>query len=159
MAGIAIESDNKQLTIQKNEMRDRSLVQSHSATVWTTSPEGEFKTAQQSWEAYTGQPWEEHQGTGWAKMLHPEDRPQLLEDWKKSLAAGVPHRASGRLWNHEHREHRFFEVFATPIIRDEKVIEYAGYTLEVHDQKVGENKMRRQQAVFCLLYTSPSPRD
>ncbi len=150
MSGIAIESDHKQLAIQKNEMRYRSLVQSHSATAWTTSPEGEFKTPQESWEAYTGQPWEEHQGTGWAKMLHPDDRPQLLEDWKKSLAAGVPHRASGRLWNHEHREHRFFEVFATPIIHNEKVVEYAGYTLDVHDQKVTENRRRRQQAVFAL---------
>ena len=62
MSGIAIESDHKQLAIQKNEMRYRSLVQSHSATAWTTSPEGEFKTPQESWEAYTGQPWEEHQG-------------------------------------------------------------------------------------------------
>ena len=56
--------------VRASEARYRSLVDASTSIVWTTDATGAFITPQPSWEAYTGQPFEQHRGFGWAEMLH-----------------------------------------------------------------------------------------
>src|SRR4030095_4092359 len=59
--------------IKKSEERFRALTKATTSIVWTTSPAGGFIFPQNSWENYTGQPWDEHKDFGWSKMIHEDD--------------------------------------------------------------------------------------
>src|SRR4030095_1124002 len=58
-------------TVGQSEERLRSLVSVITDVPWVTDATGAFVTPQPSWEAYTGQTWEEHHGFRWANALHP----------------------------------------------------------------------------------------
>ncbi len=149
MAGIAIERAREHERLFKSELRNRSLVQSTSATVWTTSPRGEFDTPQESWQAYTGQTWDEHQGFGWSKMIHPEDRDRILKNWMFAIEDSKIFESKGRLWHAESGAYRYFEVHSTPIIVDGRIIEWVGYTIDVHDRKLAKDSFVRNQAILA----------
>ena len=42
------------------------------------------------WIEYTGLTQEESRGDGWAKVLHPEDRPGTVASWHASVEEGQP---------------------------------------------------------------------
>lgn len=48
----------------RNDEQLRALLAAATSVVWTTDAGGAFVTRQPAWEAYTGQPWEEHRGWG-----------------------------------------------------------------------------------------------
>ncbi|MBM3776057.1 MAG: PAS domain-containing protein [Acidobacteria bacterium] len=79
------EREQARLALAESEERYRTLVQATSATVWTRSPAGEFVEPQPSWEAYTGQAWEQHKGWGWLEANHPEDRERARAAWRHAL--------------------------------------------------------------------------
>ena len=66
-----IDAENK---IKQEEEKYRSLVSILTTVVWVADAEGQFVEPQLHFEEFTGQPWEEHKGWGWAKMVHPDDR-------------------------------------------------------------------------------------
>src|SRR5215216_3535810 len=71
---------------QEGAQRYRFLVPATTFVVWSTDASGAFVEPQPLWEAYTGQPWEEHRGWGWTAMLHPDDREAITQQWERALA-------------------------------------------------------------------------
>jgi PAS domain S-box len=79
----------------RREERYRALVMATTSVVWTTDPEGNFIEPQPAWERYTGQSWEEHQGSGWMNALHPEDREPLRISWLEARDSRSFYEAAG----------------------------------------------------------------
>ncbi len=122
--------------LARSEERYRSLVEATSDVVWTSVGNGDFVEPQLSWEAYTGQPWDEHKGEGWIKMVHPEDRAHLLEVWGKAVAHKMIYRGVGRLWNAATDEYRYFTVRAVPLLSsDGSVREWIGAVTDIHERR------------------------
>ena len=46
-----------------------------------------MKGPQPAWAALTGQSFEEYQGYGWAKAVHPDDASPSVEAWNEAVAA------------------------------------------------------------------------
>lgn len=129
--------------LRQSEERFRSLVSVITDVPWTTDAAGEFVTPQLSWEAYTGQPWEEHRGFGWAKMIHPDDREQVKELWSAAIAGRSVYRSRGRFWHAASRGYRYFEARATPLLNpDGSVREWVGTCTDVHEQRLAEQALR-----------------
>lgn len=132
--------------LKLSETRYRSLVTSSAAIVWTTDAEGHFVHPQASWFRYTGQKWDQHQGIGWADMLHPDDADRMTSAWQKIVRDPGPFYLEGRIYHADRDSYRYCEVRATPI-RDEngEVLEWVGTTVDVDDRRQAEAALRESE--------------
>jgi two-component system CheB/CheR fusion protein len=73
--------------LRENETRLRDLLGLLALAVWETDAEGRVVTDSPSWRGYTGQRVEEWMGEGWIDAVHPEDRAEVLRQWKDAVAA------------------------------------------------------------------------
>jgi PAS domain S-box-containing protein len=140
-AGIIIERKQAEHTLAHSEERFRSLVSVITDVPWVTDAHGAFVAPQSAWSNYTGQVWEDHQGFGWAKALHPDDREDILEKWQEAIARRTPYESSGRLWHAPSRSYRWFEARAMPLVTaDGSVREWVGTCTDVDDRKKAQER-------------------
>ena len=130
--------------LARSEARYRSLVSATTSVVWTTDATGAIVAPQASWEAYTGQPWAEHQGWGWVHTLHPDDRERLRARWSRALAERVLDEVDGRVWHAPSRHYRHFVARGAPVLdRDGSVREWICTLTDVHERRELEQALRR----------------
>lgn len=125
--------------VQNSEERYRSLISTISAIVWTRDPRGAFVEPQPSWEAYTGQRWEEYREFGWLNAMHPEDRERINQVWRHSVDEQKPYEAEGRLFHALTGEYRHFNVRAAAVRNpDGSLREWVGTVTDIHERKKAE---------------------
>lgn len=146
-----------QLALQRNEERYRFLVQAMTSIIWTTNPAGEFIEPQPSWEKYTGQPWEQHQGNGWAEMIHPDDLPRISAEWQQVLQTGQHYGIEGRVWNAAHREYRRFRATGIAIRNEQGGIkEWIGTIVDIEDRLRAQSALKKVESRFQqMAQTAP----
>ena len=137
---------------QASDQRFRTLVLATAAVVWTTDGQGQFVAPQESWAAYTGQPWEAHRGMGWLEMIHPDDRAAVAAQWAAAVAAKKPYEGHGRLWNAKDREYCHYEVRAAPLFnRDGSVREWIGTIMDVNERELARAAARESEGRFRIM--------
>lgn len=130
--------------LAESELRFRSLIEATTSIIWTTDESGGFVEPQASWEKFTGQPWSEHQGFGWTKMIHPDDVEHVQNAWEKACREQSNYNTWGRVWNANLNEYRHFVVNAVPVLRpDGSLNEWIGIIVDVSEQKQVENERER----------------
>ena len=77
--------------LQAAESRQRMLINTISAVVWSLSPTGELSQCTPPWHEFTGLSQEAMQGMGWLDALHPSDRNQAKKRLQESLATLKPY--------------------------------------------------------------------
>ena len=92
-----------------------ALLRASTSIVWSRNADGEFNEVQPSWQDYTGQAWDEYQGSRWVRCLHPEDRETIVADWTRAVASGSPYFSQGRIWSVKHNAYRTFQSRAIPV--------------------------------------------
>jgi PAS domain S-box-containing protein len=73
--------------LRRSEERFRSLVTATSSIVWTSDAGGRITGEIPSWQAFTGQTFDEYQGFGWLDAVHPDDRERAAEGRKLTVRA------------------------------------------------------------------------
>ncbi|MBL6947443.1 MAG: PAS domain S-box protein [Rhodospirillales bacterium] len=133
--------------LQESEERFRTVVEATTVVVWTTDPDGGFAEPQLSWQEHTGQPWPEHQGFGWTKMIHPDNIEEIRRGWEHSLNTLTAFMAEGRLWSASENTYRYFTVRAAPLLnKDGSVQKWVGTIADTHDRKVAEEATKASEA-------------
>lgn len=141
--------------LQQSELRYSSLTKASTSVIWTADASGAYAVPQDSWEAYTGQPFEQHKGFGWIEMIHPDDRERLAAGWEESLKAKRTHYCWGKMWSQAHQEFRHFTARAVPLLDNNgDVTEWVGMDIDIHDQKLAEEALRQSEEQFRQLADS-----
>jgi PAS domain S-box-containing protein len=141
--------------LARSEARYRSLVSATTSVVWTTDSRGAIVVPQPSWEAFTGQGWDEHREWGWIQALHPDDRTRLRELWPRALAGGSLYEADGRIWHAPGRHHRHVVVRGAPVFNaDGSVREWICTITDVHERRELEQGVRRQASLLEQTHDS-----
>jgi PAS domain S-box-containing protein len=136
--------------IRESEERYRSLVSVITDVPWTTDANGAFVMPQPAWAAYTGQSWEEYRAFGWANALHPDDRSQVEEIWRRACKSRSLYESRGRLWHAASQQHRHFVARGTPILNDDGTVrEWVGACTDVHEQKLAEKELAEAHALLA----------
>ncbi len=78
------------------ELNDLRVVNAIPAHIWRSAPDGAVQFVNQQWMDYTGLSQEDSQGWGWVSVIHHDDRPGLLDTWRRVLEAGQPKEAEAR---------------------------------------------------------------
>ena len=128
---------SKQLSAQlrASEQRYRTIVEATpvAQAVWTARPDGTVNWASH-WAAITGQSVDELEAGGGMKTVHPDDAARTWKLWQDALANGTLYEdeirvrvASGR--------YRWFAIKASPVRDGDRIIEWVGIIVDVHDRK------------------------
>jgi PAS domain S-box-containing protein len=134
--------------LRLSEERYRVLTTTTSAAVWTAAPDGRIIGDCPGWESITGQTPEQYRGWGWANVVHPDDKQQMLENWNYSLQHTVPVDVTYRNRRRD-GSYGYFRAQGAPICNpDGSVREWIGTVVDIDDQKRAEEAMRLSEAEF-----------
>jgi PAS domain S-box-containing protein len=125
-----------------SEERYRQLADAMAQIVWIASPEGGAAYLNARWQEYTGLDPAASLGTAWRDVMHPDDRPEAMALWQRSLETGEPYEVEYRFRAADGR-YRWHLGRAYPR-RDEsgEIVEWVGTATDVDDAKRSEETER-----------------
>ncbi|MFO0601521.1 MAG: PAS domain-containing protein [Polyangiales bacterium] len=134
----------------------RQTLESIPGMVFTNTPDGACDYVSQQWVDFTGVPAAEQLGDGWARLLHPDDRPRALAAWRAAVAGAGSYDLEYRI----RRAGGGYEWFKARgrAIRDEggAVVRWFGTAVNVDDLKRAEARLQaRERELQSLADNSP----
>jgi two-component system, chemotaxis family, CheB/CheR fusion protein len=135
---------NSELALRNSEERYRALVTASAQIVWNTDAQGRKMEDSPSWRAFTGQTREQWLSeVGWLEAVHPDDRQQAAENWRRCIEEIRPVDIELRL-QHVSGDWRWTHVRAVPL-RDEqeRVRGWVGMNTDIDDRKRAEEALRQ----------------
>jgi PAS domain S-box-containing protein len=143
----------------------RALVRASNQILWFASADGAGLSGMRDWRAFTGQSEAEVAGAGWFNAVHPDDRPRILEQWRRAVETKDIFREEQRIRRHD-GVYRDFTVRVVPILGENGELRgWAGASRDVTEQKaalaalrVNEERARasekRSRAISEVLETA-----
>jgi PAS domain S-box-containing protein len=126
---------------QKQEDHLRLVIDTIPTMAWSLRPDGVVDFVNQRWLEYTGVSLEDAL-TNSTGIVHPEDLPTALDQWRTHMASGEQFEDEMRLRRAD-GEYRWFLVRTVPL-RDHKgtIVKWYGTSTDVDDRKHAENALR-----------------
>jgi PAS domain S-box-containing protein len=95
--------------LRASERSARSALHGIAGLVAIMTPNGEVETVNRQCVEYFGRPVEEQKDWVTTDMVHPEDLPHMLENFKRAIASEIPYHFEQRLRRFD-GEYRWFET-------------------------------------------------
>jgi len=121
--------------VQLSEERFRGAINAVEGILWTNNAEGKMVGEQPGWAQLTGQQYDEYQGYGWARVVHPDDAQPTIDAWNIAVAARKP-------FVFEHRvlckdgEWRLFSIKAIPVFEEDgNIREWVGVHTDITERR------------------------
>lgn len=123
-------------TIEKSELRFRTLLEAIVQITWTSTPAGHIDFFNQRWYDYTGIHPEGSEQADWRAAIHPDDLANTLATYEKALADGTTFELENRYRRGSDGQYRWYLNRALPI-RDEagKITLWVGTATDIQAQK------------------------
>jgi PAS domain S-box-containing protein len=116
--------------------------------LWTNTAQGEMAGEQAGWAALTGQSFDEYQGFGWSRAVHPDDAQPTVNEWRAAVQERRPFVFEHRVRRHD-GQWRHFSIRAIPITDAHGAIrEWVGVHTDITEQRENENSLRTTEAAL-----------
>jgi PAS domain S-box-containing protein len=148
-------SDRKraEVNLRHSEERFRAAAEAMGDVIWTTNTKGAIMGEQPSWEAFTGQSFEEYQGFGASKAIHPDDRGSV-EAWERALADPKKFTTECRVRRYD-GQYRLMSTTAVPVFQEDGTVrEWVGALTDISDLRRGQEEVRESDERFQGLATA-----
>ena len=137
--------------LRESEERFRGAVAAFTDALWTNDAEGRMTGEQLGWAALTGQSFEEYQGYGWSKAVHPDDAQPTIDAWEKAVRGRQPFVFEHRL-KVRNGEWRRYAIRAMPIANDDGSIrEWVGVHRDITETTEARLQLARNAETFQAL--------
>jgi PAS domain S-box-containing protein len=145
------------------EERIRLIIDTVPGQLWTETAEGVVDFVNRRWIDFTGMTLEQAVGSGWNRMVHPDDIERVLSKWQKLVAQGKPREIESRLRRSD-GEYRWFLSRVSPLVdRSGHILGWYGMDTDIHDLKTAEETLRRSEGYLAdaqrLSHTGSWARD
>ena len=131
---------------KRAEDRTRLIIDTVPAQLWTESTEGVVDFVNRRWIDYTGMTLEQAVGSGWNRMVHPDDIERVLSTWRILISEGKPREIESRLRRSD-GTYRWFLSRCCPLVdRSGHILGWYGSDTDIHDRKEAEEKLRQNEA-------------
>jgi PAS domain S-box-containing protein len=120
--------------------------------LWSATTEGSIDYCNARVLNYSGLSAEEVMGTGWTKLLHPDDRDEATRAWVYSVKTGAPYRVEVRTFHAADQTYRWCVTSALPLL-DEcgRILKWHGTVVDMHDWKQAQEDLRNSQAELAHI--------
>src|SRR5213592_799722 len=130
---------------KKSAAHLRKIIDTIPTLAWCNLSDGSNEFVNQRWCDYTGLSPEEVQRRGCKVIIHPEDLPKWLDEWRKLIASGAGGEIEARLRRHD-GAYRWFLIRVEPL-QDEsgEIVKWYGTNTDIDDLKQTEGKLREEE--------------
>lgn len=127
--------------IKASELRFRQLGEGISHQVWTAEPSGKLDYVNGRTLMYFDLPSVDLVGDKWHEVVHPDDLPECLRRWQRSIETGESYEMDFRLMRSD-GVYRWHQARAT-CSRDENgnILKWFGTNTDIDEQKQSEAKL------------------
>lgn len=141
----ASEGTRAEQVLRDSESFYRQTLESIPGMVFTTRPDGYCDYQSQQWVDYTGIPMDQHLGSGWNLLLHPDDRPAAFAAWTAAVQGRAPYNLEYRVRRRD-GAYEWFKVIGRPI-RDSagNVVRWFGVAANIDELKRAEAAQRETE--------------
>jgi PAS domain S-box-containing protein len=132
--------------LQQSEQEMQRLMDTVPTIIWSMSSDGNAIFTNKVARELTGTSLEDIQNGKWIEYVHPEDRELVSRELSRALATGNSFGSAHQLRKRD-GTWRWFLSRAEPS-RDShgNIVQWFGVTLDIHDGKVAEGKLRELRA-------------
>lgn len=135
-----------------SQERFRTLAEALPSIVWTSTPEGEIDYLSDRFRDITGLTLKDGEGSNWVQVIHPDDLPDLIEQWQHVLKNGTPFDEKYRIRQND-GSYRWYLARALPQRNENgEIIRWVGATADIHQQVLSENALRQSERRYRLLF-------
>lgn len=128
------------------EAQYSSIIDQLPQAMWVADPHGAITYCNQQWYELTGLTCDQTVEKGWTSILHREDRPRALANWRKLIASGVTTQAEYRFRRARDGEYRWHLVQLLSLKNGERsALQQAGIAVDIHAQKTTELELRKRE--------------
>jgi len=129
---------------REHELYFKTMAEAVPEIIWTADVNGMDDYFNQRCFDYTGLTFEQLQGIGWTKIIHPDDLEVCTEKWESALRTGKPYDVQYRLRGRD-GTYRWFLCRANPI-RDPEgdIVKWFGTCTDIEDQKLNQQILEQQ---------------
>jgi PAS domain S-box-containing protein len=139
-----------ELALRASEEKYHMLADMIPGIVWTARADGWVDYANHFWFKYTGLTMEQTEGSAWADVIHPDDRPRVSQLWAQSLKSGKPIEVEYRVRRAVDGVYRWFLAQARAWRnREGRIDKWFGMLTDIEDQK---RTLEKQNALVRLLH-------
>ena len=130
-------------TLGSTERELRTILETIPAFVWTARPDGAIDFITGRLFVQTGLRKDETLMWEWAKVIHPEDRERVVQDWRDAIAAGRAPDQEMRVRGAD-GTYRWFLTRAVPL-RDDKgaILRWYGTFTDIDARKRAEQELQK----------------
>ena len=134
-----------------SEQRFEAAVKAVEGILWTNNANGEMEGEQLGWAELTGQTFEEYQGYGWAKAVHPDDAQPTVNAWNEAV-----HDRKTFIFEHRVKikdgSWRNFSIRAIPLLdTNGNLREWVGVHIDITEQKMAAQKIKDNETKLNLI--------
>lgn len=85
------------MNVDKPDLPRDAAVGRQSTHLWIARPDGSLDYVNGSWRRFAGRSASDMLADGWQRLVHPDDLPGFLADWREACRSGTPMTAEVRL--------------------------------------------------------------
>lgn len=138
--------------LRETQEHHRAYIELSPQIGWVADAQGRVTEIAPLWEELVGIPREDAHGEGWAQTIHPDDLPQIVEQWQQAVDSG-----DGGLADSRYRmrladgSYKWFRVRGQPR-RDENgaILAWYGSLEDIEDQVHAETALRLSEERYRL---------
>jgi len=135
--------------LRESEENFRSLFESARDAIFTIAPNAVITSLNKAFETITGWNRAEWLGKTFTDILHPDDRNEALEGFRRVLTGEVPPVREFRV-RKKNGEHLVGEFTITPQVRNNNVVGLLGIARDVTERKKFEEEIRHAQKMESI---------
>jgi PAS domain S-box-containing protein len=135
-----VASRTEELTRQ--EALFRALAQQAPQVVWTTNPYGQVTYLNQAWFDLVGGKFENWSGLQWYSAVHPDDLPEIQDNWTRASKSSQPFAGVRRLMAKDGSLHTM-SYRASPVFNSRGAVSFwVGIDADITEMKAIEAELR-----------------
>jgi PAS domain S-box-containing protein len=144
--GVAVDITDRKASehaAQEAAARFRVMADTMGQKIYTTDAAGDVDYYNRAWSEFTGLPLEDLVGTGWRKVVHPEDDAETVRRWSEAVTQGQPFEMELRLRRGD-GAYRWHLTRTHPVNGvNGEIIRWIGSTTDVDDQRRSREQLER----------------
>jgi PAS domain S-box-containing protein len=138
--------------LRESELNLRQMTETIPEMLWSATAEGTIDYCNARVLDYTGFSAEEIMGSGWTKLLHPDDVERTARTWRSCVATGAPYRVEIRTFHAADRTYRWCVTSALPLLDQQgRILKWYGTVVDMHDWRHAQEELRNTQAELARV--------
>ncbi len=141
--GITIDVTERaraEISLRESELRFRTMSDSAPVMIWVTGANGNCEYQNRRWHEFTGQTAAEALGSGWMRVLHPDDVTRVAEAYRTASRAHAAFNVEYRLRRSDGMYRWCADAAAPRFSPHAEFLGHIGSVIDITDRKTAEEE-------------------